>query len=543
MADTVPFPTLLLRGAAAHPGRDCLVLPEERATYAELEARARRVARSLLALDVERGDRVGILMPNCLDFVDVLFGAALIGAVPVLYNARFKAREIAHVTADSGVRVLLTSDIIEEHADYVELLQRALPGLTEQSDPTHIADLDAAPELQAAVLLGQSSAAGFMDRHDFYRAGDTVDRREVDTRHDATEVEDVAVMFYTSGTTAMPKGCPLTHVVMQHAGIVGGLERLGLVEGDVMWGPLPMFHTGFTQPLSGILHVGGTFLSMTYFEPSAAFRMIETDGATVMFPAFPTITMALLDHPDYTDDTFASVRTAINVGPPDLLWAMQERMPHTTQITVFGMTETGGSVAMCEPSDPLELRSETSGTALPGDEMEIRDPETGAVLGPHERGEIVVRGRGVFAGYHNDPVKTAEVIDASGWFHTGDLGSLDPEGRVTFHGRLKDMLKVGGENVAAVEVEGYLATHPAVALSAVVGLPDDKYGEVPVAYIELSPGATTTEQEIIDYCVGEIASFKVPRHVRFVTEWPMGATKILKYELRDWIAKELGVEA
>lgn len=533
----LPLAELLLVGAQRHPERDCIVLVDDRITYGGLVERATRAGRSLMALGVERGDRVGILMANHLDYVEVLFGASLIGAVPVLYNARFKAREIAHVTADAQVKVVVTNDVVEQHTNYVELLQRALPGLADQVDPTALA-VASVPGLSAAISLSARPAGGFLDRAAFDALAASVEPGEVESRHGATEVEDTAIMFYTSGTTAMPKGCPLTHTVLQHAGIVGGINRVGIIEGDVMWGPLPMFHTAFTQPLTGILHVGGTYLSMTYFDAADALAMIEREQATVMFPAFPTITMQLLNHPSYTPDSFASVRTAINVGPADVLRTMQEKMPHTTQITVFGMTETGGSVAMCERDDTLGLRTETSGKALPGDELQIIDPDTGAVLGPDERGEILARGRGVFTGYFNDAVKTAEAVDADGWFHTGDLGSLDADGRVTFHGRLKDMLKVGGENVAAVEVEGFLATHPAVNLAQVVGLSDAKYDEVPVAFLELLPGSSVTETEIIDFCRGEIASFKVPRHVRFVEEWPMGATKILKYELRDRIEAE-----
>ncbi len=537
---TYPLAELLLRGAAAHPERDCIVLVDERATYGELEIRARRVGRSLIALGVERGDRVGILMANCLDFVDVMFGASLIGAVPVLYNARFKAREIAHVTVDAGVKVVITNDIVEQHSDYVALLRRALPGLGDRDAHT-TTPLDSAPDLGTAVTLSSSSSAGFLNRQEFYALGEACSPQVVDERHAQVSVDDMAVMIYTSGTTAMPKGCPLTHVVLQHAGVVGGIQRLGLVGGDVMWGPLPMFHTAFTQPLTGILYVGGTYLSMTHFEPGAALEMIVRERPTVMFPAFPTITMQLLNHPTYTQDTFASIRIAINVGPPEELRAMQERMPRTTQITVFGMTETGGSVAMCEPSDPLALRTECSGRALPGNEIEIRDPDSGATLLPGEAGEIVARGRGVFSGYYKAAEKTAASFYEGGWFRTGDLGSMDPQGRVTFRGRLKDMLKVGGENVAAVEVEGFLATHPAVGLAQVVPVPDEKYGEVPAAFIELRPGASTTEQEIIEFCRDEIASFKIPRYVRFVDEWPMGATKILKYELKARIRAELGI--
>ncbi len=537
---TRPLAELLLAGAAHHPDRDCVVLLDERATYGQLAARARQVGRSLIGLGVEPGDRVGILMANCLDYVDVLFGTSMIGAVPVLYNARFKAREIAHVTTDAGVKVIVTNDIVEQHTNYVELLQRALPGLAERNPRATLA-LESAPALGTVVTLGASSAAGFLDRQEFHQLAETCLPDAVDERLAEIKVDDAAAMFYTSGTTAMPKGCPLTHVVLQHAGVVGGVERLGLVEGDVMWGPLPMFHTAFTQPLTGILYVGGTYLSMTHFEAGAALEMILREGATTMFPAFPTITKQLLNHPRYTDDTFASVRVAINVGPPEELQAMQRRMPHTTQITVFGMTETGGSVAMCDPTDSLALRTECSGRALPGNEIEIRDSNSGKTMPAGEPGEIVVRGRGVFSGYFNDPEKTAASFYEGGWFRTGDLGIVDSQGRVAFRGRLKDMLKVGGENVAALEVEGFLATHPAVNLAQVVPIPDDKYGEVPVAFIELAPGAAASEREIIDFCRDEIASFKIPRHVRFVKEWPMGATKILKYELRERICAELGI--
>ncbi len=290
--ETYPLAELLLRGAARHSHRDCIALETERATYGELEARSRRAARSLISLGVEPGDRVGILMANCLDFVEVLFGASMIGAVAVLYNARFKAREIAHVTADSGVKVIVTNDIVEQHTNYVELLQRAVPGLTERDEHAE-PRLASMPQLQTAVTLGSSSAAGFINRETFYQLGEACPPEAVDEHRARIAVDDVAVMIYTSGTTAMPKGCPLTHVVLQHAGVVGGIERIGLQEGDVMWAPLPMFHTAFTQPLTGILYVGGTFLSMTHFEPDTALEMILKEGASIMFPAFPTITISM----------------------------------------------------------------------------------------------------------------------------------------------------------------------------------------------------------------------------------------------------------
>ena len=544
---TLSLPELLLSRAAEHPDRDCIVLEGERVTYGELEVRVRQAARSLVALGVEPGDRVGILMANCVDFVALMFGASMVGAVGVLYNARFKAREIAHVTVDSGVKVIITNDITEQHTNYIELLRRAIPELVhdknQQPEPreTAFVPFESAPQLRVAISLGSSSEQGFLGREAFYELGDSCAPEEVEQRRGKIHVEDEALMIYTSGTTALPKGCPLNHIVLQHAGVVGGVECMGLQPGDVMWGPLPMFHTAFIQPLTGILHVGGTYLSMTHFDAGAALEMIRRESATLMFPAFPTITMQLLNHPAYTASSFAAVRVVLNVGPPEELRAMQERMPNTVQITVFGMTETGGSAAMCKPGDSLALRSNCSGRALPGNQIEVRDPDTGATVSAGATGEIVVRGRGVFAGYYNAPQKTAESFYEGGWFRTGDLGSLDDQGRLTFRGRLKDMLKVGGENVAAVEVEGFLATHPAVNLAQVVAVPDEKYGEVVGVFIELAQGASANEQEIIDYCRDEVASFKVPRYVRFTKSWPMGATKILKSELRTRLWAELGI--
>ena len=523
--ETVPFAEVLLRGSRQHPDRDCIVVGNDRVTYGELEAQARWVGRSLISLGIERGDRVGILMANGLDFTDLLFGASLIGAIPVLYNARFKAREIAHVTADAGIKVVVTNDIVEEHTDYVELLNKA--------------EVQRVPCMQHRIFLGAGQREGFMDRDTFCGLAESVYPDEVEKRHAGTAITDAALMFYTSGTTAMPKGCPLDHIVLQHAGVVGGTDRLRLTAGDVVWNPLPMFHSAFTQPLTGTLHVGGTLVSMAHFEPVEALNLITRERVTVAFPAFPAITLQILHHPRYTSDALKDVRVMLNVGAPEELVAMQSLMPHTTQITCFGMSECGGSLAMCNPDDPLPLRSECSGQALPGIDIEVRDPETGETLAHGEPGEIVARGRGVFRGYYNDPEKTEAAFWDDGWFRTGDLGVLDAEGRVTFRGRLKDMLKVGGENVAAVEIEGYLALHPAVRLAQVVGLPDEKYGEVPVAFIELVPDAAATEAEMIAFCRGEIASFKIPRHIRFVGNWPMGATKILKSALRERILAEI----
>ena len=533
-----PITFKFLSSAEDHPDRPILIFPDERISYQDLHERAFKVAKALHSMGVNRGDHVGILMANSIDYVAVLFGAAFLGAIPVLYNGRFKAREIAHVTSDADIKIIITSDQIDEHVDYGELLHSALPGLETKEYGNAGLQIPNAPNLHGAVMLGGKKFRGFIDETTFKEMGEEISDKEITSTLNKTRIEDPAIMFYTSGTTAMPKGCYLNHTVLQHAGIVGGVGNLGLRQGDKVFAPLPMFHTAFSQPFSGVLHVGGTLISMKRFEAKPALELIHKEKPTAMFPAFAMITNEIIAQPEYRSDSFKSVRTIVNVGPEDVLIQLQAKMPHTKQITVFGMTETGGSVCMGNHELTDAERAQTSGPALPGNEIEIRDPVTNEKLPPKTLGEIVARGIGVFSGYHKSPEKNAETFDSEGWFHTGDLGEMTENGEVIFSGRLKDMLKVGGENVASVEVEGFLSTHTGVKLAAIVGLPDEKYGEVPVAYIELEEGSEVSEEEIIDYCNGQIASFKIPRHVRFLTEWPMGATKILKYELRDKIARE-----
>ena len=533
------FPQLLIEGAKDDPNRLCLVLPKESSTYGEIFREALNIAKSLKSFGISKGDPVGILMANSVRYVESLFAVSLLGALPVLYNGRFKSREISHVTKDSGIKIILTSDKADEFTNYAELLSKAIPGIQDLADSKKALELEDYPDLERIVLFGEKQRVGFQSEQYFLNKGHDINEQEILSTADNIEPSDLAIMFYTSGTTAMPKGCPLTHTVLLHAGIVGGRDRLCLQTNDVVWGPLPMFHTAFTQPFCGTLSVQGTFISMDHFEPKLGLQMIKEHQPDVMFPAFGQLTLDLLNLKEYTEEDFRSVRTIFNVGPAEQLVSMQKLMPYTVQITAYGMTEMGGSVVMSDRSDDLSGRSESSGKALPGNEVQIRHPETRELLGPDQKGEIVARGVGVFSGYHNDVEKTGESFDTEGWFFSGDLGSIDKHGRVAFLGRLKDMLKVGGENVASVEIEGYLATHPKIKLSAVVGLQDEKYGEVPVAFVELKPGEEATEAEIIKFCKGEIASFKVPKHIRFIQEWPMGATKILKYELKERIEKEI----
>ena len=272
-----PITFKFLTSAEDHPDRPILIFPDERISYQDLHERAFKVAKALHSMGVNRGDHVGILMANSIDYVAVLFGAAFLGAIPVLYNGRFKAREIAHVTSDADIKIIITSDQIDEHVDYGELLHSALPGLETKVYGNAGLQIPNAPNLHGAVMLGGKKFRGFIDETTFKEMGEEISDKEITSTLNKTRIEDPAIMFYTSGTTAMPKGCYLNHTVLQHAGVVGGVGNLGLRQGDKVFAPLPMFHTAFSQPFFRVLHVGGTLISMKRFEAKPALELIHKE--------------------------------------------------------------------------------------------------------------------------------------------------------------------------------------------------------------------------------------------------------------------------
>ena len=518
---------LLVRAAARWPDNEAILLPGDRRTYARVLAEAEQAARSLFGLGLRPGERVGILMPNCHDFVSVEFGCAMLGLPFVPINARYKAYELSHVLRDAELAAVVTSDLIVEHVDFAALLAAAVR--------------ERPPALRELILLGASSPSGFVDRAAFEDAADGVPPEEVHLARQRVKIRGEAMMMYTSGTTSQPKGCVISHEALVRVGIEQSI-RWQLEPTTRFWNPLPMFHMGGISPLLAHMAVGALTMTHTYFDAAGVLRMMAEERCTFAYPTFPTITQTLIKHPDFDSTDLGTVTLVNDTGQEDSLRLVQSKFPQAAVVTLFGMTETCGGVSWGGPDDGLEERMTTGGFPFRGTQVRIVDPESDDELPVGERGEITVRGPGLFSWYHNDPEKTAEAM-RGGWFHTGDLGCVDAAGRLTFLGRLKDMLKVGGENVAAVEIEAYLMTHPAVKIAQVVAVPDERYVEVPGALVELVDDSDATEQELIDYCRGTIASFKVPRHVRFVTDWPMSGTKIKKFQLREDLLAELGLEA
>jgi fatty-acyl-CoA synthase/long-chain acyl-CoA synthetase len=534
---------LLLNAADRYPEKLALVLPERKLTYAELADRALERARSLQALGVRPRDHVGILMHTCAEFAELFFAIAFCGGVIVPINARYKSSELAYVIENGDLVTVVTTDAVADQVDFVERLNGALPHLSSNRD-THHLKVAVAPKLRNLVLFGKTSAHGFITQRDFEAAAGTVPVESVHTTRLRVRVRDVGLMLYTSGTTANPKGCLITHEAQVRNSIALGRHRYRLTADDKFWSPLPMFHIASVLPMLAIFDVGGTYLTMGHFDPGVALKMLEKYEVTATYPSFVTIIQGLIYHPDFPKTDLSRIRlmnSNFAVQPPTVAPPIMKAMPNALQVGSFGMTETAGTVSTGSPDEPLQLRITRLGKPLPGLEVRIIDPETNQDVPNGMRGEVLVRGYSLLEGYYRDAEKTAQALDRDGWYHTGDIGSLDEHGTIMFHGRFKDMLKVGGENVAAAEIEALLGRHPAVKLAQVVGIPDPKYVEVPVAFVELKPGEHATEHQLIAYCKKEISSFKVPRLVRFVTEWPMSTSKIQKFRLRSALVTELGL--
>lgn len=522
---------LLIRSAARHPDRTALAMPDFGITYRELLGEAVKIARSIVGLGIQPRSHVGLFCNNGREFLAGFFGAQLANCAIVPLNARHKAHELAYIIDNADIAVLLTAAADTTYLDFRDVLGEALPSLAKAGGGR--LSLTEAPGLRHVALLSGESRPGFMSAVEFARAGEGVSEQAIDALHRRTRLDDLAAIIYTSGTTANPKGCMLTHESMTRGPVERADSRFRSSEHDVTWGGGPLFHIGSLAPFLGSVGTGGTYLTDSFFDPARAVRLMKDHGVTAFWPWFPAILQPLMADPGF-DEATAKVRTMLFIGPESLVLEIQDRLPNAEVLQGCGMTETAGIFAISEPGETREQRATSHGKAVPGVEVRIIDMETGEDAPPGTVGEILVRGYCVTKGYYRDPAKTAEAIDADGWLHTGDLYARSADGSLTFNGRAKDMLKVGGENVAAIEVEAYLCSHPSVKLAEVVGQPDVRMDEVPVAFVELQPGCNATENDLIDFCKGNIASYKVPRAIHFMktADWPMSATKVNKVALR-----------
>jgi fatty-acyl-CoA synthase len=527
---------LLLSTAERHPDTPALVFPDVTVTYAELVERVSARARQLVGLGLRHGEALGLLMPNCPELIEFLMAASMLGVITVPINVRFKTRELEHVLSN-GMHALITTDAMDAHVDLSALVASVLTELAEFPAGRDLS-LSMAPELRRVVLIGDRQAPGFMSEAQL-RDGAAGETTEL---HLGTG-EDPVLIMYTSGTTALPKGCVLLHNSLNHNARAVAV-KFGLhTPGEVFWDPMPMFHMAALLPLHACFAGAATYASLSHFDADVAIEMLDELRPAVVYSCFPPVTMAIMHHPGFPALRPLGARAVMNVAPPDTQKLIAEAFAPARVVGAYGCTEGTGTLSYHAMEDTDEQRFYTCGVPMTGTEIEIGDPGTGQLVGTDVHGEILIRGSNRFAGYYRDEPHTRAAIDDAGFFHTGDIGSKDAEGHLYYHGRLKDMLKVGGENVAALEVEDVIATHPAVKLVVVTGIPDLRLTEVPAAFVEIAPGGSLTEAEVMEFCRERIASFKVPRYVRFVTEWPMSATKIQKYKLSQELEAELSSAA
>ncbi len=538
-----PLADMLLKSWDSHPDKEALVFPSGRRSYDDVVQSVLHRARGLLGLGITQGDHVGILLPSGIDFVETLFAVSMVGGVSVLMNARYRAPEIAYVVENAELCAVITNSEADDFVDFTTRLTEAFPEIGRCVDPMAL-DIAQAPRLRRLILNGGKQAAGFIDQSAFDAAAATVDEEAVHEARLSVRLRDTCMVLYTSGTSANPKGCLLSNEAICREASNLARNRWAFQDDERVWSPMPLFHIAAMLAMLGAIEVGGTFIGQPHFDPGESLRQIETEKATMIFLPFVTFHQSMIAHPDWDKTDMGSVRlmnSCFSQMPKAIGDAYREKMPNALQVGTFGMSEASGIVSTGGYDMDPELGFQTLGYPLKGISVRIVDTETGKDLPTGERGEVLIKGYNMLDGYHRDPVKTAEAIDADGWYHSGDIGSLDCNRHMRFHGRFKDMLKVGGENVAAAEVETVLESHEAVELSQVIGIPDQRLAEVPAAFVKLANGFRPSEAELIAFAKERIASFKVPRHIRYVDEWPMSASKIQKFKLRQRLMEELGI--
>ncbi|GAC1321503.1 MAG: AMP-binding protein [Acidimicrobiales bacterium] len=513
------------RAVAQHHGRDALVAPFEdvRLTYAELQREVDRVARGLLALGFEPGDRLGMWSPNTATWVLVQFAAAKAGVILVNINPAYQTEELRFALRQSGCRGLVAATGFKS-SDYRAMTDKVRTDV---------------PSLEHVVFLGTSDWDGLL------RGADEVAPAELDRRQKSLDANDAINIQYTSGTTGSPKGATLSHRNLLNNGFFVG-EGLRYTAADRVCIPVPFYHCfGMViGNLACVTHGATIVIPAPSFEPEATLRTIAAERCTSVL-GVPTMFIGMLGHPDFGTFDLSALRTGMMAGSPCPVEVMKQcidRM-HMREVGIgYGMTETSPVSAQTDADDAIDKRVATVGRVHPHVEIKVVDPASGEIVPRGAPGEFCTRGYSVMLGYWADPERTAEAIDADGWMHTGDVAEMDADGYVSIVGRIKDMIIRGGENVYPREVEEFLYGHPDIVDVQVVGVPDPKYGEELVAWVRVRPGATLTREDIDAYCRGRIAHFKIPRYVQVTDEFPMTVTgKVQKYKMREESITRLGL--
>ncbi|HSQ02223.1 MAG TPA: AMP-binding protein [Methanobacterium sp.] len=518
-----------------NPDRDFMVYPDRnlRFTYKDFDERVNMLAKGLLSLGIVKGDHVGIWARNVPDWLTFMFATAKIGAVLVTVNTAYKSHELEYVLKQSDMKTLAIIDGFQD-VDYVNTMYELVPELKTQERGS--LKSEKFPFLEHVIYVGQEKHRGMYNTNELMLLGKHTDDKELLMVKKTVNNHDVVNMQYTSGTTGFPKGVMLTHRNILNNGYYIG-ERQKFTGDDKLCLTVPLFHCfGIVLAVMAIITHGATMVIIELFDPLMVLAAVQKEKCTALY-GVPTMFIAEFSHPMFDIFDLSSLRTGIMAGSPCPIEAMKKVVKdmHMTQITsVYGLTEGSPGFTQTSVDDPLEKRVETVGKELPNCEVKIVDPETGETLGPNQTGEICCKGYNVMKGYYKMPEKTKEVIDKDGWLHSGDLATCDEEGYYSIVGRIKDMIIRGGENIYPREIEEFLHTMPEVKDVQVVGIPDEKYGEIIGAFIILEEGVELAPEDIRDYAVTKIARYKVPKHIFFVDEFPLTASgKIQKFKLRE----------
>jgi fatty-acyl-CoA synthase len=537
------------RTAARHGDRPALVVYSQnvRLTYAELRDQADAFAAGLLALGLKRGDRVGLWSLNRAEWIVALFGVAKAGLVLVNVNPAYRTTELEYALNLVGCAALITATRFKT-SDYLGMLREIAPEL-DQSEPGHLRSARL-PALRTVIQIGAAQAGerapGTIPFEAVPGLATPADRARLAEIGASLQFDDPVNIQFTSGTTGAPKGATLTHHNILNNGFFIG-EAMRLTEQDRLCIPVPLYHC-FGMVLGNLActtHGAAMVYPGEGFDPLATLEAVAAERCTGLH-GVPTMFIAELEHPRFNDFDLSSLRTGIMAGSPCPIEVMRRAVDRMNlrEITIcYGMTETSPVSFQSSVDDPLERRVSTVGRIHPHVEVKIVDAD-GQVVPRGTPGELRTRGYPVMLGYWGDETRTRDAIDAAGWMHTGDLAVLDDEGFCNIVGRIKDVVIRGGENVYPREVEEFLYAHPKVQDVQCFGVPDPRYGEELCAWVKLRPGETMDADELRAFCQGRIAHQKVPRHVRFVDEFPMTVTgKMQKYLMREAMERELGVRA
>ncbi len=538
----------LERQVERDPDRDFIVYPDRdlRFSYRQFNERVDNLAKGLLEIGIDRGDHVGIWSRNIPDWLTYFYATAKLGAVPVTINTYYKSHELEYVVRQSDMKALALVDGYKGgNYSYLDILYEIAPEIRETSSFTRRVKTDKFPVLKSVIYMGPEKHRGMYSTNELITLGSHMSDDRLKQNMKLISNRDMVNMQYTSGTTGFPKGVMLTHRNILNNGYYIG-ERQRLTENDRVVLPVPLFHCfGITLGIMAIFTHGATAVILEQFDPLEALAAVEKEKGTALY-GVPTMFIAEMTHPLFDKFDLSTLRTGIMAGSPCPMEWMEKAMNlmNMKEITItYGLTECSPAITMTSADDTIERKVATIGAKMPHCDVKLVHPETGEEVGIDEQGEICCRGYNVMKGYYKMPEETAKAIDADGFMHSGDLGTVDADGYYRITGRLKDMIIRGGENVYPRELEEFIYTMPGVRDVQVVGVPDAKFGEAVAAFVQLEPDADVTPEDVQDFARAKIAPFKVPQYVWMVNEYPLTASgKIQKFILREMAQERIASE-